>query len=171
MRSASLVVMLTAATLGLIGFGPVNAGAVDVGQTAPALVVKLLDGRNFDLSATRGKVVLVNFWATWCPPCRAELPVLDTFYRDYHERGLEILGLSADRQRDRTEVLKAAQLFSYPAAMLGDATSNGFREPHQLPSTIIIDVQGIVRTKINHPVTRKDLDDAVVPLLNRDAAP
>jgi thiol-disulfide isomerase/thioredoxin len=171
MRKMFPLAALAGAAMGLVGFGPVPACAVDVGRAAPALVVKLLNDQHFELSATRGQVVLVNFWATWCPPCREELPVLDTFYRQYRERGVEILGLSADRVRDRAEVLKAAQLFTYPAAMLSDATTNGFGRPNGLPVTVIIDRGGVVRAKINRPVTRRDLDDAVLPLLSQDAAP
>ena len=77
---------------------------MEVGQPAPSLVVQELDGQTFDLSAVRGKVVVVSFWATWCPPCRAEMPVLDAFYRRYHGQGLEMIGLSADRPHDRSDV-------------------------------------------------------------------
>ena len=169
MRNVCRLIALWLAGCGLIGCGPARAGAVEVGQTAPALVIKLLDGQSFDLSAVRGKIIIVNFWATWCPPCREELPVLDAFYHQHREQGVEVLGLSADRSRDRAEVLKAAQLFSYPAAMLSDAATNGFGNPHALPSTVIIDGGGVVRAKLNQPVTGKDLDDAVLPLLGHAA--
>src|ERR1700752_4185863 len=96
-------------------------GAMEVGQPAPSLVVRELDGQMFDLSAVRGKVVILSFWATWCPPCRKEMPVLDALYRRYHVQGLEMIGLSADRPRDRSDVQKVMQSFSYPAAMLDDA--------------------------------------------------
>ena len=167
MRNILRLITLLVVACGLSGFGSTRADAVEVGQTAPALVIKMLDGQPFDLSAARGKIVLLTFWATWCPPCREELPVLDAFYRQHHEQGVEVLGLSADRARDRAEVLKAAQLFSYPAAILSDAATNGFGNPHALPSTVIIDAGGMVRAKINRPVTEKDLENAVLPLLSQ----
>jgi cytochrome c biogenesis protein CcmG/thiol:disulfide interchange protein DsbE len=165
MRGTSRVIVFVVGILVFLGVEPLPAGAVDVGQTAPALAVKLLNDQPFDLSASRGKVVVVNFWATWCPPCKDEIPALDTFYRQYHARGVELIGLSADRPHDRADVLKAAQSFTYPAAMLSDAAANGFGSPDGLPMTVIIDRSGVVRAKIKRPVTEKDLEDTVLPLV------
>ena len=67
---------------------------------APALVATALDGQTFDLAKLRGKVVLVNFWATWCAPCRKEMPTLDAFYRRYRAQGFEMIGVSVDFARD-----------------------------------------------------------------------
>ncbi len=144
-----------------------------VGNTAPALVVPELDGQAFDLSALRGKVVVVNFWATWCPPCRKEMPALDAFYRRYHGQGLEMIGLSADRPHDRSDVLKVMQSFSYPAAMLDDAKVNDFGPPDALPITFVVDRSGVMRAKLTPdqtPVTEKSLSDAVLTLLPEKAA-
>jgi len=147
--------------------------AVDTGQTAPALVVQELNGQTFDLAALRGKVVVINFWATWCPPCREEMPALDAFYRRYHSQGLEMIGLSADRSRDESDVRKAMQSFSYPAAMLNSAKSNGFGSPAALPVTYVVDADGVVRAKLtpdSNSVTEKGLNDAVLPLLPKKPA-
>jgi cytochrome c biogenesis protein CcmG, thiol:disulfide interchange protein DsbE len=139
-----------------------------VGSAAPALVVPELDGRTFDLSAERGKVVIVNFWATWCPPCRAEIPALDAFYRRYHGNGLEMIGVSADRPHDRSDVTKMKESLSYPVAMMDDATVNDFGPPNTLPFTFVVDGNGILRAEFTPdqtPVTEKTLSDAVLPLL------
>ena len=139
-----------------------------VGNTAPALDVPELDGQTFDLSAQHGKVVVVNFWATWCPPCREEMPALDAFYRRYHGQGLEMIGVSADRPHDRSDVTKVMQSFSYPAAMLDDAKVNDFGTPDALPMTVVVDGNGVVRAKLTPdqtPVTEKSLSDAVLPLM------
>ena len=74
--------------------------APSINSAAPDLVLSELSGQIFDLSKLRGKVVLINYWATWCVPCKKEMPVLNFFYRRYHEQGLEIIGISADRPRD-----------------------------------------------------------------------
>ncbi|MGA7873980.1 MAG: TlpA disulfide reductase family protein [Candidatus Binatus sp.] len=144
-----------------------------VGQTAPALIVPELAGGTFDLAAERGKVVIVNFWATWCPPCREEMPALDAFYRRYHGQGLEMIGVSADRPHDRSDVIKVMQSFSYPAAILGDAQTNGFGDPAELPETFVVDRSGVVRdwfTPDKTAVTEKSLSDAVLPLLSPSSA-
>ena len=76
----------------------------DVNEPAPDVTVRLIDGRPLTLSELRGKVVLVNFWATWCPYCRHEMPAIDEFYRDTRARGFEVLALSLDSRED--EVVK-----------------------------------------------------------------
>lgn len=139
-----------------------------LGQPAPALVIQELNGHTFDLAAARGKVVIVNFWATWCSPCRKEMPALDEFYRLYRDRGLEMIGLSADRPHDRSEVKNVMQWFSYPAAMLDDARSDGFGDPSALPVTYVIDPEGVIRAKFTpdeNPLTAQSLAAAVLPLL------
>jgi cytochrome c biogenesis protein CcmG, thiol:disulfide interchange protein DsbE len=138
-----------------------------VGEPAPALVVPQLDGRLFDLAGLRGKVVIVNFWASWCAPCREEMPRLDAFYRRYHAQGLDLLGLSVDDAADRAAVVAIMKRFSYPAAIAAMAKVNGFGEPLGVPMTWIIDPGGIVRTRLiaGSALTEQSLERAVLPLL------
>src|SRR5579862_4339181 len=168
MDSLSRAVALVVGSLTLLSLGGRARAAADVGQAAPALVVQRFDGPLFDLSRLRGKVVIVNFWATWCPPCRQEMPVLNAFYRRYHAQGLEMIGLSTNRSRERSDVRTLMQSFTYPAAMLSDAAVNGFGAPNLLPVTYIVDSAGVVRARLSPDetaITEHSLADAVLPLL------
>jgi cytochrome c biogenesis protein CcmG, thiol:disulfide interchange protein DsbE len=138
--------------------------APEIDQPAPALVVTAFDGRTFDLAKLQGKVVLVNYWATWCAPCRKEMPKLDAFYKRYHDRGLEIVGISIDFDRDLDKARRMAQSVSYPMAPAKSVTNDGFGVPKGVPITWIIDRDGKVRDRMID-VRDELLDGIVVPLL------
>ncbi len=154
-----------AATLLWCGFVAAPALAVpQIGETASPLVVAALDGTTFDLGKLRGKVVLVNYWATWCAPCRKEMPKLDAFYRHYHARGLEIIGISIDFPRDYEKMRKAARTVTYPTAAAKDISDDGFGKPGGVPITWIVDADGKVRDRMID-VRDELLNGIVVPLL------
>ena len=146
--------------------------APEIGRAAPPLVVQQLDGREFDLGSRRGNVVVLNVWATWCPPCRAEMPALDAFYRQHHDDGVEVIGLSADDPRDRKSVVKAMQGLSYPAALASDAKVDGFGSPTTLPMTYVVGSDGIVAAILKpgkSAITEESLTRVVLPLLPQAA--
>ncbi|MGO9994573.1 MAG: TlpA family protein disulfide reductase [Steroidobacteraceae bacterium] len=144
------------------------AASDEVGQPAPVLRVKQLDGHDLDLAALRGKVVVLNFWATWCPPCRAEMPMLEAFYEKHASEGVTVIGLSADDPHERKAVARAMQGLTYPAALLVDAKPNGFGTPRALPITYIIGPDGVIRARLlptKRNLSEQDLAAAVAPLL------
>lgn len=145
-----------------------SALALDPGDTAPALKATTLDGKPFNLAAEHGKVVVVNLWATWCGPCRAEMPLLDAFYQKYRGRGVLLVGLDEDDPANIATVRTVMTAFTYPAVMAQTAPANGFRSPRVLPITYVIDQHGIVRAKFwagSKMVTASDLEAAVTALL------
>ncbi|MGH8401224.1 MAG: TlpA family protein disulfide reductase [Gammaproteobacteria bacterium] len=144
------------------------AGALDPGDTAPALKATTLDGKPFDLAAEKGKVVVLNLWATWCGPCRKEMPLLDAFYKKYRERGVSLVGLDEDDPDNIAKVRTVMKAFTYPAVMAQTAATNDFRAPRVLPITYVIDQHGVIRAKFwagSKMVTASDLDAAVTALL------
>jgi cytochrome c biogenesis protein CcmG/thiol:disulfide interchange protein DsbE len=153
----------------LLGLAPTLAsgfacGEPTIDKPAPSLVVSTLDGQVFDLSKLRGDVVLVNYWATWCAPCRKDMPKLDTFYRRYHQQNLAMIGISVDRPRDLEKVRKVMTSLAYPVAVLKGVTDDGFGEPGGVPITWIIDADGKVRDRMID-VRDELLNRIVVPLL------
>jgi cytochrome c biogenesis protein CcmG/thiol:disulfide interchange protein DsbE len=162
MKSSSRMAMVLA---GAVWVQAQAASAVpSVGLAAPAFVGQDLKGRLFDLSSLKGHVVVVNLWATWCTPCRAEMPMLEAFYKAHKVSGVMIVGLSADRHRDIGDVRRVMQAFSYPAALLADAKTNGFGSPSVLPQTYVLDDRGFVRIVFDNskgPLTQEQLTAAI----------
>jgi thiol-disulfide isomerase/thioredoxin len=111
-------------------------------------VATAIDGRPVDLAELHGHVVIVHFWATWCPPCREEMPILDAFYRAHHGEGLEIIAASIDRKRDLSDVRKAMKGFAFPAVLVAEAKANGWGTPDAMPLTYVIDATGVIRSVV-----------------------
>lgn len=134
-----------------------------VGDSAPKVTAVTLDGAAFDLSRLRGHVVVVNLWATWCGPCRAEMPALDAVYRRLHGQGLEMIGLSEDRPRDVAKVRAVMAAFGYPAATADKTRADQLADPPSLPMTYLIDRAGKVRAVLsgNPPLTEASLRGAL----------
>ncbi len=140
-RTGVTLAVLGAVLLALpvLGGGPPRAG-----QVAPALVARTFSGEPIALSALRGRVVVLNFWASWCVPCRQEMPALDALYKDRVEQGVTVIGLSADDRHDRAAAVRAASTVSYPVGLLSEATANEFGAPQVLPLTYIIARNGTI---------------------------
>ncbi len=139
-----------------------------VGQPVPALVTPTLDGKAFDLSSLKGKVVVLHFWATWCPACRDEMPALEAVWRKTHSKGVEVLAISADRPRNKSDVLNLMHYFTFPASMMDSASKNDFGTPSAIPVTYVIGKDGVVVDMMRpdiKPLTEGGLGGEVKALL------
>ena len=137
----------------------------DVHHPVANVAVKLVDGRSVQLSSLRGKVVLVSFWATWCPYCRHELPSIQSFYRDWHNQGVEVLALSIDDNPTLVTQFLQQNHYTFPVGMADAATQQAFGGIKKIPISFIIDKQGIIRYKISGQVYYARLTNLIMPLL------
>ncbi len=148
---------------GMAAHGPV------IGQPAPPLIAPTVDGGTVDLAALRGHVVLLNLWASWCPPCRAELPMLAQLQERHRAEGLVLIALSADRHHDREDARRAITGLALTGAFMDGAKPNGYANPEALPFTYVIDADGIVRAIFAPsagPLGEIALENAIAPLLH-----
>ena len=144
------------------------AHAIEEGKPAPPAEIKLLDGAQFSLAGQSGKVVILNFWATWCEPCRAEMPALDAYYRKHRAEGLELVAVSMDNPKDEAQVRTVMTAFSFPAALFRDSSVKGYGRIWRVPLTFVIDRRGILRKDgwYGDPgIDAALLDKVVTPLL------
>lgn len=141
------------------------AAAGQSGQ-APALALKDLRGRTVRVSDYKGKVVLLNFWATWCPPCRAEMPDLVKWQRQYRSKGLQILGITypPTEMRDVRRFIRSIGV-NYPILLGAVETKAMFDPGEALPFTVVIDREGKIRDRIEDILLPEELEQKVKPLL------
>ena len=144
--------------------------APDLSRPAPALALKDLRGRVVRLGDYRGRVVLLNFGATWCVPCRAEAPDLVRLQRDYGGRGLQVLGVSYPPNSRRAARRFARELkINYPLLTGTRAAKARFTRSETLPTTVVIDRRGRVREIIEGILLPEEFDGKVRPLLEAGA--
>jgi thiol-disulfide isomerase/thioredoxin len=117
-------------------------------------------------STLRGRVVLVNFWATWCLPCRAEMPVLQAMADRHEHAGLVVIGFSADRAgRDVVAAFLRQRSITYPVAIVGREVETAFGGVQGFPTSVLLDRTGRMRYKVVGPLAMASLEPAVRRLL------
>lgn len=132
----------------------------------PKLALRDLRGRTVRLSDYKGKVVLLNFWATWCPPCRAEMPDLVKLQNQYSMRGLQIIGFAYPPE-NRGQVRRLARILriNYPLMLGTRAAASSFGVGETLPVTLVIGRDGRVRARIEGILEPEEFAERVAPLL------
>ncbi|MDT7689562.1 MAG: cytochrome c-type biosis protein [Acidobacteriota bacterium] len=139
------------------------------GEPAPDIELKTTDGKPLKLSDLRGQVVLMNFWATWCVPCRSEIPGLNEMQRDLAGRGLRVLGVSTSDSADLVREYQKDVRQDYTVALGDDAVAARYAVG-VLPTTFIIDREGRIRHKVIGEKSRAQFEALIRPLLDEQAA-
>ncbi|WP_106244933.1 TlpA family protein disulfide reductase [Allonocardiopsis opalescens] len=187
-RSAALPRLLAAAAAGLLllagcaddpttvssagyieGDGSVTTYPVAERQPAPEVSGETLDGEPLDLADYRGQVVVVNFWASWCPPCRAETPALEEVYTENRDRGLAFVGIDFKDTRTAAQAFVRNYGVSYPSLYdqpgLIAQSFHGTVPPAAIPSTLVIDREGRIAARVIGSTTYTGLTELVEPVL------
>lgn len=128
---------------------------LEIGNLAPEFDLKTLQGESGKLSDYRGKKVIINFWASWCPPCRAEMPEMVEFYKEYKNKNVEILGVNltqADKVSDAKEFVKEFQV-EFPILLDERLEAGNAYMVQTIPVSYILDSDGIIRKKYIGPMT------------------
>ena len=149
--------------LGLALFAvPAGAAPPKVGDIAPPFTLELVDGSKVSLDDLRGQVIVLNFWATWCGPCKTELPLLDAYYQINAVHGLKVFAITSE---DSVPIAKLKKLFAVMKIPSVRHIRGEYRDLKGLPTNYVIDRSGHVRYARAGAFELDDLNDLLIPLL------
>ena len=124
---------------------PTSSFAIEEGKSAPTFTANLIDGKSFSVESAKGQVVVINFWATWCPPCRQEMPAFEHYYQQHKDQGLRLIAVSLDEPVDDAKVSEVMKAYGFDAALARETQHKGYGRIWRLPLTFVIDRKGILR--------------------------
>ncbi len=153
----------------MTGKAPAVAAPTGLGQAAPDFKLQTIDGKTLRLSDFRGKAVVVNFWATWCQPCKIEMPWFVELQKQYGPAGLQILGISADEDTSAAELDKFARGMgvNYPVLLGKEEVEQAYGGIQFLPVTIYVDRDGKVVDKVFGLKGRGEIEDDIKKALGQ----
>jgi peroxiredoxin len=154
--AASVLTVILTSAFGVAGCAQPRQGAEAV--PAPDFSIKDLQGNVLNLAAYKGKVLVINFWATWCPPCRREIPDFIAAYKDLKDEGLEILGVSVDQITAPALVDWTRKMgMNYRVALATPEMITAYEPGDYIPATIIVDRKGMIRFRQSELMTKDTL--------------
>ena len=150
------------------------SASVSPAMDGPPIAGKTIDGARFPAPEQAGDVVIVNFWATWCAPCRAEMPALDAYYRHHRDDGLAVLAVSVEAGASVKKLAAATAAYQFQVVRLDDVKMPRSAIPTAVPTTRVYDRSGALRydsssKKGKAPLDEETLDRVVTPLLTQSA--
>ena len=139
-----------------------------VDQRRPDFTLLDTSDKKHDIAEWDGKVILLNFWATWCPPCRHEIPAFIDTYNKFHDKGLMIVGVALDSKQNAIDFVDPMGI-NYPI-LVAEQTGIGLTQEYGnhlgvLPYSVIIDRKGVIRHTISHELTQQQAEQLITPLL------
>ena len=160
-KIARFMIPLSLAIFVFVSVG--NARVIKEDPVAPDFNLEDLNGTELSLSDFEGKVLFLNFWATWCPPCRTEIPDFIEVYDKYKDMGLAILGISVDQISAKKvgEFVKKNKM-NYPVAMATKKLFQDYPSPGAIPTTLVIDAMGKIRHKKVGVMSQQELIDLYI---------
>jgi peroxiredoxin len=151
----------------LLCAAPLALAAPQIDEPAPPLKGRLFSGADFDLAALRGKVVLVNFYSSYCKRCAFEIGTLEAFYEEHRAEGFEVVAIGVDDAADRHRVERMLGIYNLPGMMAQELTESGFAPRYPTPTAFIVDRDGILRHRITGGKIPSHYRELVLPLLAR----
>ncbi len=122
-----------------------KVAALDIGQSAPDFTLKSIQGKNLNLAEQRGQIIVINFWASWCGPCRKEMPILQTFHNKYKNLGVSVWGVNVEQENQAGQDFLADLNLSFPIFFDSSNTISADYQVEAMPTTVIVDRSGKVR--------------------------
>ncbi len=136
-----------------------------VDEPAPPLKGTLFDGTPFDLTDYKGKVVMVNFFSSFCKICALEIGNVENYYEEFKPKGLEVIALSIDRPDDKERSARMAKNYNLPGGMVTDLSESGFEKKYPTPTCYVFDRKGILRAKFTGAKQPRFYREVIEPLL------
>lgn len=137
------------------------------GSIAPSFTIADATGHPAGLADYRGKIVVMNLWASWCPPCRAEMPELEGFYQAFRGRNVMVIGVDEGESAARAQAFARALRITYPILIDASQQYGRVYAALGLPTTIVVDARGVVVHGFDGPLTQRQMRDAVEPMVER----
>lgn len=140
---------------------------VEIDEPAPPLKGTLVSGDKFDLAAYKGKVVLVNFYSSYCRSCAIEIGTIETYRDDMKDRGFDVIMIGVDRPEDKPRVARMLGIYNLQGAMAAELDETGFERSYPTPTAFVVDREGILRAKLWGVKTMPRMRELMTPFLGK----